>query len=362
MKYVFSVLNVVITLAGHWLVFVIYKYYFEIENIYTLMAVAGILMMFVSLAVIAPLLIHWRDNILSRSLYLIVGLWIGVMLNIVLTAGVLALIGSAGLTLDAIVQKWIIAVMPYLMLLPEAWAAQAHRIKRAEVKIKDLPDAWVGKIVVHLSDIHLGPIWRQRFFDRLVEKVKSLKSDAVFITGDLFDGMDSNFDWFQKRHFQTPLGVYYSFGNHDLNLGAERVRSLLSTSGIRILDNELVNVAGLQILGLTCYNKGRLDMGNRILTRVGYDMNQPSILMYHEPLDIKAAREAGIDLELSGHTHGGQMFPMDIVANILYKGFGGGLYRLPGFTLSVSFGAGTWGPPLRLGSRSDIVVLKLLKA
>ncbi len=366
MKYVFFVLNIVVDLAGHFLMFLIWRYFFGFSDVYLQGAAAIILLFWVFLTALAPLLVHWHDNILSRSLYLVVGLWLGLMLNTALVAAFFWLLdftnlysleswGAGGRTL-------IISLLPLLLLLPEAWWAQSHKVRYRSVSIQDLPDFWIGRKIIHISDIHLGPVWRQRFFDGLVQKVNNLGADAIFITGDLFDGMDGDFSWFRHRKFFAPLGVFYAFGNHDLILGAGKVRSLLTDSNIKILDNEMLENNGLQILGLTCYYEGRLDVKGKILSQVGYDSSKPSILMYHEPKDIGAARTAGINLQLSGHTHGGQLFPFNLLAHLLYRGFGSGLHRLHNFVISVTVGAGTWGPPLRLGSRSEIVVLKLLKS
>ncbi len=366
MKYIFFVLNVVTVLAGHYLLFLIWRYFFGLSGFYSQLIVIFLLFVSVFLTVVAPLLVYWRDNIFSRSLYLAVALWMGMMLNIGLVAALFFLLGAVGFyqteACPLALKACLISLVPALMLLPEAWLAQTSQIKRFEVKIKDLPAAWVGREIVHISDIHLGPIWRQRFFDYAVNRVNAIGAAAIFITGDVFDGMDGDFSWFCQRQFSAPLGVFYAFGNHDLKLGADKVRSLLSDSNIQILDNEMREVEGLQILGLTCYYQGRLDVKGKILAQVGYEPKKPSLLMYHEPQDIKAARAAGIDLQLSGHTHAGQMFPFDILANLLYGGFGHGLHRRRNFTISITAGVGTWGPPLRLGSRSEIVVLKLLKA
>lgn len=366
MKYIFFTLNVIIDLAGHFLMFLIWRYFFAFESPYLQIAVGIILLCAVFLTVLAPLLVYWRDNMLSRSLYLVVGLWAGLMLNSVLSALIFIALNSAGVyeigSWSLSERWWWMGVLPLLLLLPEAWLAQATRIRRVSAKIINLPEAWQGKEIVHVSDVHLGPVWRQRFFDKLVNKVNALGATAIFITGDLFDGMDADFSWFHQRRFVAPKGVFYAFGNHDLILGENRVRALLANSNIQILGNEIVKIDSLQIVGLNCYYEGRLDVKGKILSRLGYKPDKPSILLYHEPKDLEAAQEAGIDLQLSGHTHGGQMFPFNLVAKMLYRGFSGGFYRFKNFSLSVSHGAGTWGPPLRLGSRSEISLIKLLKA
>ena len=367
MKYIFFTFNVVFDASGHFLVFLIWRYFFGLDNLYLQLAVAFILLMNLLGTILSPVLIHWRDNALSRSVYLLFfGLWSGFVLNTVLTAAVFFLGAYLGIFSASVwtplAKSLFIGLVPLLMLLPEAWLAQATKVKTRTVRIKDLPEAWIGREVVHISDIHLGPIWRQRFFDKLIRKIETLQAAAIFITGDLFDGMEADFSWFKHRKFFAPLGVFYVFGNHDLILGTDKVRSLLTESNIEILDKSMKEESGLQILCLTFYYEGRLDVKGKILAQVGYNPQRPSILMYHEPKDIEAARTAGIDLQLSGHTHGGQMFPFNLLAKILFKGFSSGFHHLRGFTISISAGVGTWGPPLRLGSRSEIVVLKLLKA
>jgi predicted MPP superfamily phosphohydrolase len=366
MKKVFFALNIIVGLSGYLLIFFIWRYFFGLHDIYMQSVVAGLLALLAILTVLTAFFAHRHDNIFSRAFYLVIGLWSGLMLNTVLVAVFLLLLDwvffSDFYFLTPLFKAYFLGIFSILMLIPESILAQSFVIKRYVIKIKALPDAWVGRKVIHISDVHLGPVWRQRFFDKLVRRVNSLAADVIFITGDLFDGMEADFSWFHERKFIAPLGVFYAFGNHDLILGADKVHKLLSHADIQILDNARQEIEGLQIIGLTCYYEGRLDVKGKILSSVGYDPLKPSIMMYHEPKDIDAARTAGIDLQLSGHTHAGQLFPFNLLSQILYRGFNHGLYRLPDFSLSVTAGVGTWGPPLRLGSRSEIVVLELSKA
>jgi predicted MPP superfamily phosphohydrolase len=317
------------------------------------------------LLVIAPLLIHWRDNIFSRVLYVVAGLWGGLMLNTALVAFFYFLLKYFGLVKiieDNLNYKYLyISLIPLLMIIFEFYCARFIKIKRHSIKIPNLPDFWQGKKIIHVSDIHLGPVWRQKFFDDVVNVINKQKADMVFITGDLFDGMDADFSWFHNRKLLATYGVFYTYGNHDLILGKNKISKLLINSNIEILDDSMKEIEGLQIMGASCYYEGRLDVAKIISKFSDYDRTKPSILMYHEPKDIQAFRSAGINVQLSGHTHGGQMFPFNLVAHLLYRGFASGLYRLKNFNLLVTSGAGTWGPPLRLGSRSEIVLLELFK-
>lgn len=364
MKYIFFVLNVIVDISAHLIMFFLWRDFLGLNDIFIQMAVGAILLMFLSLTVIAPLLIYWRDNMLSRSLYLVVGLWLGFMLNTILLALLYYTIVYffPFLALTYYIKGLYLIVLSVLILIPEAWAAQCWRIKRVTIKMNNLPDYWVDKEIVHISDIHLGPIWRQRFFDNLLKKIKDLKAEAIFITGDLFDGMEANFSWFHERKLDAPSGVYYSFGNHDMLLGKDRVKALLKNSNIIVLDNVLHEEKDLQIIGISCYYEGHLDMNKKLRVDIKHNPNKASILLYHEPKNVPEVKGLGISLQLSGHTHGGQMWPFGLIAKALYRGFVNGVYRLKDYTLIVSAGAGTWGPPLRLFSRSEIVLIKLIKA
>jgi len=363
MKYLLSILTLFSYLGAHVLMFFTWRYFLLITDPYLQIAIAFILLMAIILSIIAPLLIYWKDNIFSRSLYLVIGLWVGLLANSILLAIVyyLFIIIFPSLELNFYLRSLYITILPILLLIPEAWSARVWKIKRIKVAIKDLPDYWVDKKIIHLSDIHLGPIWRQSFFDKLLKRLDELKPEAIFITGDLFDGMEANFTWFSQRKINTPSGVYYSFGNHDVQLGKNRVKLLLKNSGIRVLDDELHEEKGVQIIGLSFYTEKCNNLSEKIRREVKYSPSKPSILLYHEPKDVKIIMETGIDLQLSGHTHAGQIWPFNLLIKLLYRGFVHGIYRNKDYTLSVSAGTGTWGPPLRLGSRSEIIVLQLIK-
>jgi uncharacterized protein len=363
MKYIYLTVNIIVYILAHVLMFFIWRYFFSLNNFYLQMVAVIILLVSAALTIIAPLFIHWRDNIMSRSLYLAIALWAGFILNSILLAGLYFLMIFIWPNLIDLMRTYLdiyILILALLMLLPEAWAARNTKVSLADVEIKNLPSVWQGKKIIHVSDVHLGPIWRQPFFDKLVSKINSLSADAIFITGDLFDGMDADFSWFHQRKLSAPLGVYYTFGNHDMILGKDRVKELLVHSGIRILDDELHLEQGLQIIGLNYDFEDRVNVRSKLIEEIKPNISQPSILLYHEPKNIKIMKSLGINLQLSGHVHAGQMFPFNLLAKLLYGGFVNGLYQLGDFNLSLTAGAGTWGPPLRLGTRSEIRLITLL--
>jgi hypothetical protein len=316
---------------------------------------------------ISFLWVHKRDTQLVRLYYFISASWMGLLLNfIIVTAGVsLLFLVSLGLGINISRQTFniIIIIGTSWLTFFSYYNAFIIKIERHVVEIKNLPVAWEGKKIVHVSDVHLGPILRQRFFNRVIKKIKSLEPAAVFVTGDLFDGAESDFSWvtLPLDTLNAPLGLYYSFGNHDFTLGHKRVTGLLQGQNITVLDNLLVEKEGLQIVGLNFTPDRDFDLKRAVLANNNYKSAEPSIVLFHEPKDTAKLRGIGVDLLLSGHTHGGQMFPFNYLANYFYHQHGNGVYRSFDFTMCVTSGVGTWGPPMRTGTQSEIVELTLQK-
>ena len=269
-----------------------------------------------------------------------------------------------GISISFSVLRIFILTFTFSLSLVGIYQAREPKKKTYEVKINNLPDSWVDKKIIHIADLHLGPIWRQKFLKRVLKKIEALTPEAIFISGDFFDGSQADFSWLGDllSKFQPPQGVYYSFGNHDLDLGAEKVHKLLDPWPIEILENSLVLKSGLQIIGLNFQDRDNYLAPGDQLAKTSYRPELPSILLYHEPKDPFAFKIAGIDLQLSGHTHGGQVFPFNLLAAKLYGWRAHGLYQDGHYHLSVTSGLGTWGPPLRLGTRSEIVLITLKKA
>ena len=219
---------------------------------------------------------------------------------------------------------------------------------------------------------------------RVAERVNELGPDLILITGDLFDGMGGDLPSFiaPLNSLKASKGVFFATGNHEVYLELNEPLSIIRQAGIRILDNAVVDVEGLQIVGVSFpeFDKG-FDAGPLFGPAGDYDPGKPSIMLYHTPTNIvqgsgdvgkrhygtywnpdtsmALAKKMGIDLQLSGHTHKGQLFPFGIVTKLVYDGYDYGLHRDNPFHLYVSSGVGSWGPPMRIGSPSEIVVIRL---
>lgn len=251
----------------------------------------------------------------------------------------------------------------FLLHLYGTRASGRMEITRRTVSLPGLPSAWRGKRLVYVSDFHLGNIRKEGFAAKVVRKVTALKPEAIFIGGDLYDGpaCDTAGIIEPLRALKAPLGVYFVTGNHeyffrDLARGLAAIRA----QGIRILHNEKADVGGLTVVGVDDKTARRREDLKQVLAGIPIDRAKPAVLLMHEPKNLDVARAAGITLGLFGHTHHGQIFPLNFITRRIYRGFDYGLKRLGDMQVMTSSGVGTWGPPLRLGTKSEIVLIDFL--
>jgi len=233
------------------------------------------------------------------------------------------------------------------------------RVTRATVRLANLPDAWRGRKAALISDLHLGPVRNGSFLRRMIAKILEEEPHAIFIAGDLYDGtaIDAGKAAAPLSKLTAPHGVYFVAGNHEQFGDDSKYLEAVAAAGVRVLHNEKVEVDGLQIVGVP-YRNARPKSLASMLHSVGLDRNRASILLTHAPDNPEIAEQAGVSLQLSGHTHLGQFVPWSWIARRIYRQFVYGLSRIGKMQVFTSSGAGTWGPPLRLGSNPEIVVLQ----
>ena len=221
---------------------------------------------------------------------------------------------------------------------------------------------------VHISDIHIGHFRGRNFIQKIVDATNNLDADVVFLTGDLYDGkIKLNTDVLDPFE-QLDVPIYFVEGNHDGYTDSKKIKQELRESGIFVLENEVTHWDGFQLIGLDHMpaDSQAVDMHAEldhstikdILPTLDIDPDKPSILLHHSPVGIKYASEQGIDLYLAGHTHAGQLFPINLFAKLMFP-YNRGLYEYNGTRIFVSQGTGTFGPPLRVGTRSEVAVLVL---
>jgi hypothetical protein len=238
------------------------------------------------------------------------------------------------------------------------------RVRRITVSLDNLPDEWHGRKALLMSDLHLGNINGTGFSRRLVALANRLRPDIVFLPGDLFDGTKADLDLLVApfKDLTAPLGTYFSTGNHEEFTDPAHYIEAVSRAGIRVLNSERVTVDGLHILGIA-YGDSTYPMRARAtLETLSPGSGQASILLSHAPIRLPVVDQAGISLQLSGHTHGGQLFPYTFFTRRIFGRFTHGLHNFGALQVYTSTGAGTWGPPMRVGTQPEIVLLEFANA
>jgi hypothetical protein len=385
MAYLFLFIVIVFLIGAHWLIYNFFVRSFSVDSRHGKNILRLIFFLLPIGFIFSSILARWRDVLLTKILYFIFSLWLGVLINFLLVIGAIWIITGVIEARGKKINRFIagITVLVFVILFSGYGVVNAFfpTVKRITVSVNDLPVNWQGKTIVQISDLHLGEILGKTFLERVLNKVNNLHPEAIVITGDLFDGMDGNLDSFVKslNDFKAPKGVYYVTGNHDIYVGAEEVLTTLKKTKINVLDNKISEIDGLQFIGISYpgYNPSKSE--KNIMD--DYDREKPAILLYHAPVDIfsdqvsnnishkdiylspntdfTAAKNLGIDLQLSGHTHNGQIFPFNLITKLIYNGYSYGLYQDGKFSLYTTSGTGVWGPTMRTGSRSEIVLITL---
>jgi predicted MPP superfamily phosphohydrolase len=239
-------------------------------------------------------------------------------------------------------------------------ALSSVRVKRVEVPIARLPKELDGFTIAQITDVHVGPTIGRRFLSSIVAEINALDADVVAITGDLVDATPDEVGQAVSvlRELKAKRGVYFITGNHEYYTGAagewlEFLRGL----GIRVLENERVALDGLDLAGVSDYSHGQ-DIPAAL---AGRDPSRPLVLLAHQPRAIREAAAHGVDLQLSGHTHGGQIWPWRYLV-YLQQPFVAGLAKEKDTWIYVSKGTGYWGPPMRLFTPAEITRVVLRSA
>lgn len=247
------------------------------------------------------------------------------------------------------------------------YARRLPPIVRVPVVVAGLDPRLEGLRIVQLSDVHIGPTIKRSHIERLVALVNGLDADIVAITGDLVDGSVAALrdDAAPVENLRSHHGTFFVTGNHEYYAGVEAWVAELRRLGLTVLRNEhrVLTHAGahLVVAGVDDYNAPRMGATNRsdpAAAVAGAPVGLFRLLLAHQPRSAFAAAEAGVDLQLSGHTHGGQFVPWNLFVP-LQQPFTHSLRRLGKLQIYTSRGTGYWGPPVRLGAPSEITLLTL---
>jgi predicted MPP superfamily phosphohydrolase len=307
-----------------------------------------------------------HSSLAVRCLYTSAASWLGIFYLFIL-ASILCWVfyGFTKLFCFPLNGKMLFKILLGMALIVSVYGfinAGVIRVMRISVSLLHCPSAWKDKTAVWVSDTHLGQVRKDGCSEQIATRIKMLHPDIVFIGGDLYDrgmvDLDKMVEPFSR--ISVPYGIYFITGNHEEFYDNKPYLEAVRRAGIKVLYNEKMDWDGLQIVGVDYRDSTREGQFRRILQKMEINPQQPSILLKHTPLHLKVAQEQGISLQLSGHTHQGQVFLFRFITSKFYRGYDYGLKWFGHLLVYTSSGAGTWGPPMRIDTKPEMVIIKFI--
>jgi hypothetical protein len=328
------------------------------------------------LFIVAKILESKHSSIITDALNIVGGFWLAFMLYgfifFLLSDIILLILRIPGILKgDSILiyRKWsfiVIASTSFLLIAGGFINAIIPVTREYNITINKPAGEVKTLRIAAVSDIHLGSIIRKRSLKKMSEMIKDMKPDIVLLLGDIVDGeIGPVLRGDLLQYFTWPQctdGLYAITGNHEFIGGAGRTIPYIESKGIRVLKDEIVILpGGIQLIGridrdsFRFYRKERKQLGE-LMTQV--DIKKPVILLDHQPFHLDESEKYGVDLELSGHTHNGQMWPLNHVTALIYE-LSCGYLKKGNSQFIVSSGYGLWGPRVRSGSRSEVMMINI---
>ncbi len=328
---------------------------------------------------IAFLAMRWLPRALNAPLAWLVYVWLGFALYLFLLTltmdvgrAVAAVTGALPkdperrLALARVLAGSVASLAALVGIGGVANVARGFEVRRVRIPLARLPRSASGYRIVQLTDVHVGPTIGRDFVERVVREANALAADMVVITGDLVDGTVDQLAALVEplRDLRARDGVYFVTGNHEYYSGADAWIAHLTTLGIRVLRNERIAIrdGAFDLAGVDDASSGRMlphhgqDVAGAL---AGRDPARAVVLLAHQPKALKHSVAADVDLQISGHVHGGQMVPFNWLAR-LDQPFIQGLHRVERTWLYVSTGTGYWGPPMRVGPGAEVTHIELV--
>ncbi|MFZ2310843.1 MAG: metallophosphoesterase [Patescibacteria group bacterium] len=342
----------------------IYVVYFLLTSVW-LSAKKGKIIVFVSLLLTSAgfigtfIALNFYNNFVLRSLYLLCAVLIGWLFYLTIVGILFRLVTLFKWPVDqkkiAVIGVSIATILFVIGLIYSIWP----RVETIEIKIDNLPETWRGQKIVQISDLHLGSIHGVNFLRRIINKIDDLNPDYLFITGDLFDGHPGQVSGIgpELKNFAAAKKVIFIPGNHDKYLGLDNFSTYLEQANIVSLVDKSVTIDGIEIIGYD-FLDSQWRASRQIKDLRPYE-GQVRLLLNHTPTDIDEAKNLNIALQLSGHSHRGQMWPVSFLTRLIYGQYHYGLNSEGSYNIYTTSGIGSWGPPLRTFNRPEIVQIIL---
>ncbi len=328
-------------------------------------APVAIIIVLLSLTFVSSsLLVFAMDTMFTRAYYRFAGTWFAFVAPLCAASLAFVVIENIfplwGWILVPVTAGGIVFGGAAAIALYGIWNGLHVRVTRVAASLSGLPDAWRDRRLVFFSDVHLGPLRGAGLSRKIVKKVQAQDPSVIAIVGDLFDGTKCDAKKFAAplKDLRAPDGVYFVSGNHEYVRDSDVFFSVVREAGMKILRNEKVTIGGVDLLGVDWRDTRERKDFAEVMKAFAITKDRPSILLRHVPMDLDIAERAGVSVQLSGHTHRGQFWPLSLATKYFYRGFDYGLRRFEGMTVYTSSGVGTWMSPFRFGTKAEIVVME----
>jgi uncharacterized protein len=354
-----------ILFLGHWLLYATWTSFWHLSPVIAQVAGTSLVILSVTFTISSVLSFLYSNGFVA-GFYRLAAVWLGFLNFFVLAA-------CASWAADALfhltmphasieVRPWVAAVLfgaAFVVSVSGFVNARVIRQKQITVTLPNLPEAWRGRKAMLISDLHLGNVNGTGFSRQIARLARRLDPAMIFIAGDLYDGTLADAERLARPLFalDPPLGVYFAEGNHEDYGDAPGYCAALRNGGIQVLRGEVVDVEGVKIIGVPYADSTHPMHFAKFLEGLELDPEQPSILINHVPNRLPISEKAGVSLQLSGHTHGGQLFPFTWFTQRAFGKFTYGLQRFGKLQVLTSSGVGTWGPPMRVGTAPEVVLI-----
>jgi predicted MPP superfamily phosphohydrolase len=358
-----TILCLILALFSLWYVPYRLKKTLSSKRIAVIYAIVSILFIFGFIALIVSRL-YLAPSLLSAVLYCVLGVFLAYHIYFFLLllvahpvskffpakAGKAVTIAAA--TISALLIAW------------GLWNSYSLQVTEQTVKVKGLK---APITIMHAPDLHLGPARGEAFLRKVIDAIKKSDPDIVLYNGDMVDGNIALKPEIFEEFRGLPMPQFFTTGNHDFYVDTNTELDFIKKAGIRILRSETAELLGINLIGLEYMNADRASSdSHRVndlfmdeeLPKAKWNPDLPRILAHHSPVGMQYAIKEKIPVMLTGHTHGGQFFPGTLLIRLRFPKYKG-RYDYEGLTLLVSQGAGTFGPPIRLGTISEIQLVRL---
>jgi hypothetical protein len=352
-----GVLSVFLFIAN-WVVYEALVNIFAINTSWQLIALSSLLVFLSGSLVISSVVGMRYYNVFTRLYSLFSSVWIGFFAYLFLFSVLYGLLLMLPVEQSSNIGKIFILCALAVSIYGIFHARKIYTVE-IQVPIHHLPSSWKNRKAIWISDLHLGQIHSTYLARKIVEKINTLPHDIIFIGGDLYDGTtapDIHKLIAPLKELSAPQGIYFITGNHEEFGNSGKFISAIKSIGIEVLQDRMVTIDGLQLIGVDYLTASNKEQFKKILFGLSLNSSMASILLKHEPKDLDVALDAGISFQISGHTHRAQLWPLEYVASFVYKGFAYGLKMFGDMQVYTSSGVGTWGPPMRVGTNNEIVI------